>query len=504
MAAWAMSTPIGSGPDEPTSLIHTAAIVRGQLVGAAANPDLQNHTVYTVVHVPATFGVINHGCYQYRPTMSAQCAAPAVTSNRRTVTVLTLVGHYPPLYYLVAGLPSFLPGGIKAVVAMRLAGAAVAAAFLATALYAVRYWARNRIMLIGLAFAISPMVLYIGSVLNPSAWEVSGSVCLWTLAAVWLVERASRPPRALIWASCLSTCVLIQTRPASLAWPFVISAVLAFFLLGRNFRGAVGTLWTGVRIATQKWERMVMGALLTLSAVFTVVWLFAVNPFLQVGVNFPAPGTPYSKLLSRSIGYMPMYLNQAVGNFSWLDTPLPSSVTHFWYLSVAVLLLAALIVGSWADRLAVMAMMVVSFAIPVLGTLADVHRRGFSSQGRYFLPVFVGLPIVAAAALGRNQKPGLPTRAAHGQATRADPLARAGLGGVLALVAAAQVIAMGSALRRFMVGTNGPLLPTATGRGSWHPPIPGTALDVIVLLAAAGIYGWLALRPAPPAHIARS
>jgi hypothetical protein len=54
-----------------------------------------------------------------------------------------------------------------------------------------------------------------------------------------------------------------------------------------------------------------------------------------------------------------------------------------------------------------------------------------------------------------------------------------------------QVVAFGYALRRYLVGLDGPWWPTSNVRNGWHPPLPGLVLD---LLAAAlfALLAWFA------------
>lgn len=52
-------------------------------------------------------------------------------------------------------------------------------------------------------------------------------------------------------------------------------------------------------------------------------------------------------------------------------------------------------------------------------------------------------------------------------------------------LALGQAAAFAWALRRYLVGIDGPLLPTAVVKGTWHPPAPAWALDVAFFVLAA-------------------
>ncbi|HTX63303.1 MAG TPA: DUF2142 domain-containing protein, partial [Acidimicrobiales bacterium] len=103
-AAWSLATPLFASPDEQAQVVYAAAAARGQLVGTtiedAANP-------YTIVTVPKVFasGDTYPNCFHFHPEVPASCA-PRLTTSRRIEHTTTYVGRYPPLYYLVVGLPS--------------------------------------------------------------------------------------------------------------------------------------------------------------------------------------------------------------------------------------------------------------------------------------------------------------------------------------------------------------------------------------------------------------
>ena len=108
-----------------------------------------------------------------------------------------------------------------------------------------------------------------------------------------------------------------------------------------------------------------------------------------------------------------------VGWFGWLDTPAPVGVHLAW----AVALLATVLLGLRAARPVRAALVVLlgigTVAIPVVLELASANTVGFYWQGRYTLPLAVGVPLVAAIAglYGTHLRPGgLPARGAPGPA----------------------------------------------------------------------------------------
>jgi hypothetical protein len=481
LGAWDLASPIGSATDEPTGIVHAIALVRGQLIGSAAPHNIANAKVFTVVRVPATFARIYHSCFAFRPTQSAACVAHPVVVTKGTATAQTLVGHYPPLYYAVVGLASFLSGGDRVIYAMRMSGALVNAAFLALAIFALVQWSRRSVMVVGFVFGLTPMVFYYASVVNPSGLELSTSVCGWTLAAIWAVEYGEHPPPGLVAAMVVTTSVLVLARPASLAWPAMMAVVLAPMVWRR------ASWWAGVAWLRTAWRRprALWGTgILVACVIFALAWVLFAHPFLEVGGNYPAPGTPLTSLVHRATDEMPGFLQQSVGVFGWLDTALPSAVAIVWYVAVGGLLLGGLLFGTARGRLAILGTMLLSYLVPVAGTVSGAHTRGFTSQGRYFLPLFIGLPVVAAAVIGDGW-----TRRTKGPSVRVARLLVVGSAGV---ACGLQIVAFGTAMRRFTVGTNGPIWPTGSGRGTWAPPLPALALDIVAAATLVVLYAILA------------
>jgi hypothetical protein len=480
IGAWELASPLASGADEPTSIGRAEAVARGQWVGTPDEGNPAQQGVATWVTIPV---FLLSDCFHFHPSVSAACQPP-VPSARPTRRVGILTGRYPPLYFLVVGLPSLLPGGAYVVYLMRLAGVLMNAAVLALAAYAITRWARSRAMLLGFGLAVSPMIFFFSSVINPSGLELTSSVCLWAALAIWLVDHPAAPPRGLLWTVAGATAIVVQSRPLGLLWPFLAIGALAPLVVSKVPLGALVFRTIGV-LRRRDYRPMLL--LAGTSIALALAWTLAIHSLRAVGNNFPPPGTPESTLLKESIDYMPGYLQQAVGVFGWVDTTPPRLMTDFWYAGVVGLLGSGLLISRWRGRLAILFVMVLSFVVPVGGTLLEVHTHGFASQGRYFLPVFVGMPIVAAALIGR----GLRERRLHFR----SGIGPAGIRAALGLVAVAQVVAFGAALRRYLVGVTGPIWPTTSFPHTWHPPIPAIVLDAAATVALLALY-WYLGRPA--------
>ncbi len=201
MVAWSFATPLGAASDEPTHIVKAAAVARGEFLGQPAEASSsggQGHEGRAVmaVVVPATFARDGNlaTCYRHHPKRNASCAPPMSTSTRLERTT-TYVGRYPPLYYLIVGLPTrFLQAG-SAVRFMRVLSSLASALLLGLALAVAWRWSRARLLPLAVVLAATPMVIFLGGVVNPSGLEISASIASWTTGLVLIEGRAGSPPR---------------------------------------------------------------------------------------------------------------------------------------------------------------------------------------------------------------------------------------------------------------------------------------------------------------------
>jgi len=473
-ALWALATPPGAAPDEPTQIVKAAAVVRGELVGASAHGQPE---AVTTVTVPASFADDAHlaSCFAGRPDVPAGCA-PRLSTSSAPMSVGTYVGRYPPLYYLLVGLPTLIWRGSGAVVAMRLLGAMWCALLLGLAL-AAAVWSRSRLLVAGVAVAITPLVVFLTGVVNPSGLEISAAIATWTGALVLVLDHRRHAPPALTALTAGAATVLALSRGLSDVWLAVVAVVAlalvpeAFGLLVRQRRVRRAGLWPA------------------LAAAGGAVFVLAASTLSVVPDGIPVPRrSSLFNLVVDALGRTGAIAHQAIGVFGWLDTPSPFLVDAGWAAAVVLVVAAGALWSRRHQRRVLAGLVVACVALPTAIIVSQAARDGLVWQARDGMPLYVGIPLVAGALAGRSIHSRAEARRAKAGAgdhvvPPDGPSLRRLVGVVVTVVAGCQWVDFAWALRRYTVGLDGPLAPWRHVRGGWQPPVPA----IVLLLAAAAV-----------------
>jgi hypothetical protein len=168
----------------------------------------------------------------------------------------------------------------------------------------------------------------------------------------------------------------------------------------------------------------------------------------------------------------PTWLDELVGRLGWLDVPLWRFVAVVWGLLVVALAAAAFVAGSPRHRLALVAIVLGVLALPVAAEVVSGPTVGMAWQGRYALPLAVGLPILSAWVLARRPAPAFLGRLAPASVVAAG----------VAVVAVCHLAALVRLLDRYAVGLpSRPLAAFSAPGGSG--PLGWRALGWLALVA---------------------
>ncbi|HKA93440.1 MAG TPA: DUF2142 domain-containing protein [Acidimicrobiia bacterium] len=469
---WGIANPPFAAPDEPAHVFRAYSLAHGELTGKTPSArelralDLTDRKDYLIVRVPAVFSNASKTtCFAGYPTFSAKCLE--FKGPDRTVEDGTYVGRHPPGYYaLVGAVTWFVPDGSLTVHLMRLIGALITGALLATAITALRRAAAPGVVAVGLAIAITPMVLFVSSAVNPSAPEIAASITVWVCGFLLVRSAAERVDRRLVTAIGIAGCVLALSRQLGPFWLALI-AVTLFCVSNR----------AGLRnVARSNWARLWAG-LIVVASLVQVGWDVVVKP-LDVTRSGNEPATVgTTEILRTTVGRTFPRYREMIGWFGWLDTPAPALSWVPWTVVLGLLVFAALL---WSTRRQVAVLLGLVAAVVVVPvaieapTYADAGTLTW--QGRYTLPLALGVPILAGGMLSMTER----------GRRLITPRLLLVIGVVLS---GAQIVAFGQNLRRYTVGVDGPL--AFWGPARWSPPLPRLFLIVAFAAVTIAFVWWL-------------
>lgn len=469
-AAWAFATPVFAAPDEPAHVVRAVSAARGQLLGREFGPgegppypvpvDRKPWLSGLAVDVPAVYrhwGNINCVVFNLYPPATADCLR--FDGPDRDAPALTYVGRYPPEYYLVVGVGAALvPAGRAQVYTMRIITVLLCAALVASAFVTLTALAPGAAGLLGLAIAITPMALFLFGSVSSSALEIAAGIGVWAHGLALALRGPDVDEHRVVARFGIAATVLVLMRPGSLAWLALAVAVLAL-LAGRTrlaelLRDARCRVWTGI---------------VAVAVIAQLAW-FAYADTLDLRRSFiavPVDATT-GEALRASFASQFDWLREMVGNFGWLDTPIPDAALVIWVLAIVAVTGFALVVAP-RFRVPLVAILALCVIVPVAYQVQLFDTVGYFWQGRYMLPFAVGVPIMAGVAIGESTS-----------RVRVTVRVVVVVGVALAL---AQVLGFAQALRRYSVGIEGPIW--FFGDARWDPPIP----SVVLVLAFAALVG---------------
>ncbi len=465
---WSIATPPFGGPDEPNHVARAVALAHGELTGKT----LRFGIITTSVPRVYTVSPNCHHCYLFTPSGDALWPCFAFTDTvpgaceqlrQGTEPVTTETNNYPPLYYAMVGIPSLAVTSTTGLYLIRLVSGLVSSIFIALAIMTVFAWSRNRLLFLGVLLAVTPMTLFMASVVNPSGLEISTGFCLWCSGLVLVLENSATPPVGLVAVMTASAAGLMLNRPVSALW---VAMTLVILITLAGPRVIVGLL----RLKSIRTSALIV----MFSGVLAFAWAFH---FAAVG-SAPsgpqlAPGTTNAQVVAELFGETGGWLKQMVGVFGWLDTYAPIYTYVVWGMAVGLVILVALVVSRLRQSAALVLLIALVIVVPVMFGYGEARNVGpYFWESRYILPLAVGIPLVATMLINR-------ARVIAKLHFRLTVL-------VCCVIGSANFLAFAEALRRNTVGVSGPI---NFLNGVWSPPF-GTPAVTLLYLVVTGLFVW--------------
>jgi hypothetical protein len=482
--AWALASPLGAAPDEPSHVITAVAMAHGQFRGSpittAQGQDLiagrggregGAASAYRSVTVPQIYGTWNWGCDTFQADKPATCRTFA--GSDAAAHAVTPVMWYPPAYYLVVGtVARVAPAGPMAVYVMRFVSVALFAALVASGATSLLRTRRRGLALVGLLVALTPMCFFLGSSVNPSGLEIAAGVSLWCSGAVLAFEAGEHvDPRLVARVGCAATVLILARHPGPFWAALIVALVVA--LMSPEGRRRV----TRAR-AVRRWAGVA-----GVATAGQLAWLAWAQPFNGSHTIFRQALTT-ADALRGTIGAGGDWLHQMVGNFGWLDSPAPFGSVALWLVALGGLVLLAVLFGGRRELRVLGLTIAASVLVPIAAATEEARTIGLHWQARYQLPVVVGVPVLAALTAAR----GVRDRDAGRVATVARVTAF--------LVVVGSLLAFDQNLRRYTVGLDGSIAYWL--HPAWSPPLGPVLVLVVFVAATIGLAAWFLQSGAAP------
>jgi hypothetical protein len=481
VAAWLGANPPGAAPDEPAHYVKALGAGAGDLAGQplppGANPERQGLSAATpaqeawqlrtsrLVQVPPALAAPPWlDCNAHLTEVSSACRNGTAPAPQESLQA-TYIGTYQPFLYVAPGWAARLAGNASdAILLARGGGALLVLMLLALAVLSLWDGEVGAPSLLGIAFALTPMVVFLVSAVSTSGTEIAAGVCY--LAAILRLAR-KEPATSTAWlALAVGGSVLSLSRSLGPAWVVLGAAALpAAAGLGRSR------------------EVVREGGRLALAAAATIVAASGLSIWWELERQ-AHPATTASAVIEGigpALGELAQMYRQHIGVFGWLDTELPIEGYLLWSLSLAVLLVSAVVLGTARQRIVLAVLALGGAALTVVVSAALIRPTGFGMQARYVMPLTLAIPLFAGEVV-RSQWAQVRSR-----------FVRASMCLAVASVGGLQFIAWYTNARRQAVGTDGPKL--FLGVAEWQPPLGWTPWMVLALAGAALLCTALALAP---------
>jgi len=190
---WALATPLFTGPDEVSQARRAAGVVRGQVIGERTGPD---PVLLVRVEVPGLYGApaeqqwlchlgpLVDGAPQEAMVLPEPPCPDLGDVDAAAVGADTVQYRGQPFYYALVGSPTLVDHGRVGAYAMRMVGAVLTAALLASAAATLALAPRPSMAGVGLLVCVTPALVYLAGSTNPSSVEIAAALSAWAVVAV--------------------------------------------------------------------------------------------------------------------------------------------------------------------------------------------------------------------------------------------------------------------------------------------------------------------------------
>jgi hypothetical protein len=446
---YSFTQPIYGVSDEPAHAVKAVATGHGEITG----PTVIGQFGYSAEEykvAEAYNSIWNFVCYNGDVNVTPACSEE-LSRDKNLVPVASTAGSYPLIYYATIGWIANLAVGPWGIYLMRTATSLIVALLLGMSFaQSLKFLSMSRAIL-ATFIAFTPAVAAFSGTVNPFSVEVSAATLFWTssIAIFTSLEKQKLFDSKVLLV--ISGTLLALVRPVSFVWIGLIELFLLLFFLKLpvNKFNSDGKIFQ-VAIAS--------GAFL-----LSVAVNFSRNGVTSFGAAGAAGGNMTGNMrisLERSDDYF----RQLFGFFGWTQFYPPVYVPII-FCGTAIYIGAKICNRSRRQVFSLSIFLFFIIFCPILLEGVRASSNGWGYQGRYILPVAVGIPFLYFVNGDSLVK------AKENELDKKWPIY---------LIASGHLFALYHVARRFTVGLDGPYMwfksPEWTGYG-------GVPLFVFLLMS---------------------
>ena len=241
---------------------------------------------------------------------------------------------------------------------------------------------RRSVAVTGVVMAVTPMTMYLGGAVNPNSLEIVAGLALAACSVVFLQDGPGTwLGRVMFRHAMIAATIMVTIRMLAPVW--VLAWAVAFALLATRKHWAHvlsprgGLLWAALPVA---------------GAVFDIWWTFT-SGITDYQAEPKYANSLLTNLKASQDQIESLTVLQQVGDFGWLDTPMPNGVYIRVLLAVFFLAFTAFLRLSPRQMVTVGWLFLAQYFLPIVLQAVQFNTNGLVWQGRYTLPLTVMLPV---------------------------------------------------------------------------------------------------------------
>ena len=401
---WIFASPVGASPDEPAQIRYSWAVVTGQTIHEEVMLD-QSGRPGTKISMPKKLtDYIEPGCYAFKPSISVgSCGIPLEEFGTETITTTSYMSGYPPTYYFLQGLPLLLAhlenfSGRDILLISRIFMFLLCYIFIICGILILIKIFDIRAVFTLTLIALPSLTWFLFASINSSSLEIASSFLLTSLLLKINHNLALKVDITKKYFVVLGAVAFILATTRPLSWAWLVLLVIQFTILAlqkdtsdpnsakKFFSSCSKSLMTQlVKILSVCLVSALIGFLFFLR-IFTLRGDIVADSVQQNwgGINL------VNKIMLLVLHLGEMFQHQ-IGNFGWMDSPLPFLITSLWIASISAILAQGYVRNQTSIR--PRNGIITSVVLGLVIVFGDDLISNFGWQGRYVLPLTVGLTL---------------------------------------------------------------------------------------------------------------